>query len=634
MLSGLLFGFAFVPFPFLTWFFALVPLWLFIYKQNSLKKVLIGSFLCQFIATLVGFNWMIYTFHHFGGMNWFLSFIFLMGFCAIANLYVTLSGVLCFFVTSGLKGSRFSPPVKLLFFPLIFSLLHLLIPTVFPWNMGYPWLWGGLPGAQTAELWGFRFLNTLFYVFNLLVLIFYNHTEKKAFIKLFKNFKPVFKQGRGPVLSQVFKQGVGAVLNQVFKQGRGPVLSQVKGLAFVIFILGFLFLTQVFLKQQGANPLSVLEVAILFSIFLFSFIILSGKTSDKVGKIAFSSLLILFFGLNGLGVYLKQKLAPPDKTAYVVIVQNNIGSLAYSNKSSFYQAKKASLYTSKSLTVKALFKHLKKTEFKKPATKTEHKNLKKQDIDFILWPEGAYPYVIRKKANTVPKMSRFIKTIKIPIITGGISKYKGQFSNSLFVFNRKGELLKPVYDKFKLLIFGEYFPGMHRFPVLRKIFPYFGANLIPGKGPTTQKLEGKTLGLQICYESLFDNLTRSLAKQKAQILVNITNDSWYGTWQEPYQHLAMNFARAIEVRRPLIRATNTGYSSVIYANGQIDKISPIATEWFGLYKVPYYKNPPTTLFMSWGYYINEMFLFFLTLLIIGLTFKPAGEQKKATELLK
>ena len=187
----------------------------------------------------------------------------------------------------------------------------------------------------------------------------------------------------------------------------------------------------------------------------------------------------------------------------------------------------------------------------------------------------------------------------------------------------RGEILKPVYDKTKLLIFGEYFPGIDRIPFLRKLFPYFGSSLTPGREVQVQELESTHFGWQICYESLFDKITRELTHKGAQVLVNITNDSWYGRRQEPYQHLTATFARAIEVRRPLIRATNTGLTGVIHADGTIDQISPLNKAWFNLYKVPYYKNPPQTLFTGWGYYINEIFLFALALVCFILSVRPS-----------
>ena len=507
LLSGLLLGLSFVPFPFFALFFALVPLWLFLFEQKSLKRVIIGGILCQFLATLIGFHWILFTFHDFGNMSWFVSSILLLLFCCFIHLYICISGVCWFFIT---QKASFPLPVaaKLLFFPLIFSLLHALIPMLFPWNMGYPWLWGGMWGAQTAELWGFRFLNTLFYIFNLFFLVLYRHRF------------------------------------------------------------------------------------------------------DRTGKQALTGALLLFVFLNILGLYLKKRLPQPDKFLNVIVIQNNIGSV--SHPQSKMSAQKA-FQISKNLTYKSILKNAKTLE-------------KRKNIDFILWSEGAYPYPIDIHNNKEKRLSDFVQITKIPLVTGGISKARKNYGVSLFAIDRKGNIVKPVYNKVKLLAFGEYFPGINTFPVLKKIFSYFGSNFTAGKSVQVQELEGARLGWQICYEILFDKFSRELSQKEAQVLVNITNDSWYDSWQEPWQHLTISFARAIEVRRPLLRATNTGRSGLIHFDGTVDKISQMDKPWFHLYKIPYYKNPPKTLFMSWGYYINEMFLFFLVLLIGFFIFKPSTKK--------
>ena len=519
-LSGVLFGASFIPFPFFLLFFCLVPLWLFIYKQNSLKRVLTACFVTQFIATLVGFNWMIYTVHAFGGINWFLSFIVLLLFCAVGNCYVMLSGALWFFVTkkSALKSTGF----KLILFPLIFSVFHSLIPTLFPWDMGYPWFWGGLWGAQTAELWGFRFLNTLFYIFNLLFLIVYYHFYKRS--------------------------------------------------------------------QKEFSKNKIKKIIQWFGSFCL----------DKTGALALLSAVFLFVFLNILGFYLKNRLPEPDKTLNAILIQHNI-SLADTNPKPFKSFKKKAFYTLKNLTYHSLRQASKAT-------------IKTKDIDFILWPEGAYPYNVNENSKKQPGLSRLVKVMRIPLITGAISKHGEDYKNSVIILDREGNLLKPFYSKIKLLIFGEYIPLVDKLTFLKKMFPYFGSSLTPGSSILVQDLEGKKIGWQICYEALFDDLNRDLANKKAQIVLNVTNDSWYGSWQQPTQHLAMSFARAIEIRRPILRSTNTGYSGVVYADGTVPPYSPLNKEWFKQYKVPYYTNPPKTLFMSWGYYINEIFLSLLLLL--------------------
>ena len=271
------------------------------------------------------------------------------------------------------------------------------------------------------------------------------------------------------------------------------------------------------------------------------------------------------------------------------------------------------LSSQKNLTYKSILKNAKTLK-------------KRKNIDFILWSEGTYPYPINSRKHKENRLSKFVQLTKIPLITGGLSKDKQNYGVSLFVIDRKGNIVKPIYNKVKLLAFGEYFPGIKTFPFLKKWFSYFGSNFTAGKSVQVQELEGTRLGWQICYEILFDRFSRELAQKEAQVLVNITNDSWYDSWKEPWQHLTASFARAIEVRRPLLRATNTGRSGLIHFDGTVDKISPMDKAWFHLYKIPYYKNPPKTLFMSWGYYINEMFLFFLVLLIGFFIFKPSTKK--------
>lgn len=494
-LSGILIGVSFIPFPVFAVFFCWVPLWLFLSQQTKIKHVLIGSWIAQWFMTAIGFSWVAYTAHNFGGLNWPVSLLALALFCGFANSFIVIASVTWFLLTRKLKKNK-DIVLKLLLLPILFSLFHLITPTVFAWNMGYNWLWAGFSGFHTAEVWGFKFLNTLLYVFNLLFLILYKHRL------------------------------------------------------------------------------------------------------DKIGKSALLSAVILFASLNGFGWYLKKRLVTPQKSLNALVVQNNIGSIDnLKYRPHFRSPLQKSLYQSKNITIRALLRLRKK----------------RKNIDFIVWPESAYPYVLLEKRLKITKLSSLIRKMKIPLITGvGIKRQHG-YSNSLIVINKRGKLMRPPYYKTKLLAFGEVLPGSKAFPFIKKLVPSFGNNLVPGDGPMVKNLGGINLGLQICYESLFDSFTRNLALQGAQVIINITNDSWYGSWQQPWQHLFISLARAIEVRRPMIRATNTGISTVINSDGYIQSRSPLNKPWAQVYNVPYYDIAPQTLFMSWGYYINEIFLLLLFL---------------------
>ncbi len=163
-------------------------------------------------------------------------------------------------------------------------------------------------------------------------------------------------------------------------------------------------------------------------------------------------------------------------------------------------------------------------------------------------------------------------------------------------------------------------PFGEQFPILYKWLPFVGT-YERGKGPITSKIttpNGSTVrvGSQICYESLEASFSRQLSKGGSQILVNVTNDSWFGDWAEPFQHMIMTLARGVENRRPLIRSTNTGVSSAITAAGDILFQSPIDEVWGTVQTIPYKQDPPVTFYTKYGPWdlIIWLVFFFLTFL--------------------
>src|SRR5208283_6159784 len=96
------------------------------------------------------------------------------------------------------------------------------------------------------------------------------------------------------------------------------------------------------------------------------------------------------------------------------------------------------------------------------------------------------------------------------------------------------------------------------------------------------------LGVMICLEGLFARHVRELARQGAQILVNATNDSWFGHGMEQDLHLRLTAFRCIETRRPLVRVTNTGYSAVVDIDGSLSYQSGADVEAVRTIEVPIY----------------------------------------------
>ena len=158
------------------------------------------------------------------------------------------------------------------------------------------------------------------------------------------------------------------------------------------------------------------------------------------------------------------------------------------------------------------------------------------------------------------------------------------------------------------------FPG--RFRGSGDGFP--GRGISPqGPGPGIRRIAGLRVGPQICYEGLFPDFSRGLADQGAQIFVNVTNDSWFGTFAEPHQHLFMTLARGIEFRRPVVRATNTGVSAAMRADGTLLDLSPLQAEWTGLYEIPYRKAPHPTFYQEYGFRLVPAVLWLTAVILLA-----------------
>jgi apolipoprotein N-acyltransferase len=148
------------------------------------------------------------------------------------------------------------------------------------------------------------------------------------------------------------------------------------------------------------------------------------------------------------------------------------------------------------------------------------------------------------------------------------------FNSAYFVSNR-GETVGR-YDKVHLVPFGEYVPLRRVFFFAESITRDIG-DFTPGTSVRPVAVDGHRVGAIICFEAVFPELSRALVKGGAELLVNLTNDGWYGRSAAPYQHLAMARWRAIENRRYLLRAANSGISAVVAPSGRIVRRSGLFT---------------------------------------------------------
>ena len=156
MLSGLLIGTSYIPFQPWALFFCLVPLMIFWLQAKSAKQIFIGGWITQFILNLIGFHWISQTATEFGHFPFIAGIAVLIGFAAIAHTYYAFGATIAFLVE---KRFPLRPVYRFAFFVLMFAICDRLFPMIFPWHLGYPWLWAKWPGAQFADVIGFEGLN-------------------------------------------------------------------------------------------------------------------------------------------------------------------------------------------------------------------------------------------------------------------------------------------------------------------------------------------------------------------------------------------------------------------------------------------------------------------------------------------
>lgn len=212
--------------------------------------------------------------------------------------------------------------------------------------------------------------------------------------------------------------------------------------------------------------------------------------------------------------------------------------------------------------------------------------LSSQGADLILWPESSYPYAMPRPVPgdwPVGDRRKVQSGFQTPIVFGALTvdrKGAGDYDmfNTAIMLDKEGKAVG-TFDKNFLLIFGEYLPFAHELDFLRRAIPEI-SNFSRGTETTTFPIDvrGKrySLGPMICYEDIIPAFGRRLFADKnpPNLMVNITNDAWFGATSEPYEHLALAVFRAVEHRVELVRAVNTGVSAFVDAAGRIYEKGP------------------------------------------------------------
>lgn len=232
--------------------------------------------------------------------------------------------------------------------------------------------------------------------------------------------------------------------------------------------------------------------------------------------------------------------------------------------------------------------------------------------DLLVWAEGALPYAWQPAppvgtkgpgenyAGVAVRVRKLVQTLRVPLLTGtlrfGDWTRNTQMRNAALLFQPDTDALW-TYDKHILLAFGEYLPLSQWIPALRGAIPGI-SDFAAGEGSGLVDVAGARLLVNICYEALFPAFLRDGGAEQADVLVNLTNDVWFGPQPAPDLHLMVQQARAIELRRPLLRATTTGVTALVDANGRLLQETGVGVEAVLQAQIPLRR--PGSPYLLWG----------------------------------
>jgi apolipoprotein N-acyltransferase len=202
--------------------------------------------------------------------------------------------------------------------------------------------------------------------------------------------------------------------------------------------------------------------------------------------------------------------------------------------------------------------------------------LKQKGVDLVVWSESSVTMSFPERSYGVMMKDLFTRMIGVPAIIGTVLFSDGGLEQSLYntalSVDARGDVTGR-YDKEFLLAFGEYLPFGELVPKLYEWSPNSG-HFTPGTvvDPLPVTLAGMThpVSVLICYEDILPSFTNKVVRHShPELLVNMSNDAWFGDTAEPWEHLALAQLRAIEHRRYLVRSTNSGVSAIIDPVGRV-----------------------------------------------------------------
>jgi len=196
----------------------------------------------------------------------------------------------------------------------------------------------------------------------------------------------------------------------------------------------------------------------------------------------------------------------------------------------------------------------------------------------VVWPETAVPFFFMADKTYSRDLIEFQRQLNSHLLFGtilvkGTQGNRHLLANSAVVLNESGKVTY-TYDKIHLVPFGEYVPLQKLLFFINKLVVGIG-DYVHGNNYLRADTPSGSFAPLICYEIIFPGLVRKFYSNGGDYMVNITNDAWFGKTSGPYQHFSMAVFRAVENRKPVIRAANTGISGFIDSNGKIISLTDL-----------------------------------------------------------
>ncbi|MCL1915559.1 MAG: apolipoprotein N-acyltransferase [Desulfovibrionaceae bacterium] len=202
-----------------------------------------------------------------------------------------------------------------------------------------------------------------------------------------------------------------------------------------------------------------------------------------------------------------------------------------------------------------------------------------RQADLLVWPETAMPFFFQPGQRLNALLSELALHRRIPLLFGAPGQGEGvdpESYNRVWLLDEAGRYAGH-YDKEHLVPFGEYIPRGLYVPFASEFLQGWGFS--PGRDQRPLRQGSLSLGLLICYESIFPELAQARVASGANLLVNVSNDAWFADSPAPWQHLQLAAMRAVEQGRYMLRSTNTGASALITPTGRINDAGPLFKDY-------------------------------------------------------